>query len=424
MSILSWMIAFLALSSAVFAEPLQLDIAGEAAILMNADSGVILFEKEAYIPRYPASTTKIATALYVLKFKKEDLDKVLTAEQDAVATITQEAKRKANYQLPAYWLEPDGSHIGLKKGEQMTMRDLLAGILISSGNDASNVVAQAVGGSIPRFMDQLNAYLKEIGCRQTTFYNPHGLHHPQHQTTAYDLAIMMREALKEPLFCQLIAQQRFVRPKTNKQAATTLLQTNRLIRPGKFYYSKAIGGKTGYHSKAKKNFVVAARSDDRTLIAVLMGYEDRNTIFQEAIKLFDAAFNQPKVQRIFLRAGQQSFKQDIARADRPLQTYLSENLSLDYYPAENPQAKCFLYWQPVELPIHKDQQVAELHLVDAQGKLLRKVPLLAVEDVHLKWPYSWLAKIEYVFNTFPILAVLGLGLLIVSFFSLWIIKQK
>lgn len=392
-----WYIFFVTIISfSLRSAPLDFKIAGEAAILLNAESGAILFEQEAYSCQFPASTTKVATALYALS-KKQDLNQMMAAEQDSLTTLSQEAKKKTNYD-PPYRLEPDGSHIGLKKGEMMSLHDLLGGMLIPSGNDAANVIANALGPTIPVFMAELNIYLKKIGCEKTTFYNPHGLHHPQHQTTAYDLALITKEALKQPVFCELIGQKKYLRPKTNKQAATTLLQTNRLIRPGSFYYSKAIGGKTGYHAKAKKTYIGVARSEERTLIVVLLGYQERNTIFQDAIKLFDAAFNQPKIQRTFLKEGRQSFAHNLPKAACPLQTHLKEPLKLDYYLAEDPEAKCLLYWMIPPLPIQKDQQVGELHLIAKNGSLIKKASLLALGDVSYAWPYSWMANIEGFFG--------------------------
>lgn len=377
-------------TSLVIGEPLQVEIEGEAAILINGETGAILFEKDAYTPRYPASTTKVGTALYMLHKKRHELDTILTAEQEVLVTITPEVKRKANFTLPAYWHETDGTHIGLKKGEEMAFRDLLHGILIVSGNDAANVASQWIGGTIPQFIKDLNEFLKSIGCQQTNFCNPHGLHHPDHKTTPYDLALMTKEALKDPFFCEIVSQTRFVRPKTNKQKSVILAQGNRLLRPGKFYYSKAIGVKTGYHSRAKHNLVAAARYNDRILIAVLMGYQRRNGTFEDAIKLFEAAFNQPKIQRIFLPAGAQKFTVNLPKAEQPIGTYLSENLNLEYYPAEDPQVKCLLYWDPLSLPIQKGQKIGHIQLITASGLVLKQVPLLALQDVGYVWPYSWI----------------------------------
>jgi D-alanyl-D-alanine carboxypeptidase (penicillin-binding protein 5/6) len=380
----------------LMAEPLKFEIRGEAAILMNAQSGAILFEDQAFTPHYPASTTKVATALYALKLRGEQLEMSIIAEQDSLVSVTQEAKRKSPH-LPAYWLEPDGMHIGIKKGEILNLRTLLEGMLIPSGNDAANVIAQALGPTIPSFIEGLNTYLKEIGCQKTHFCNPHGLHDPQHETTAYDLALIACEALKIPVFCDIVSQTRFLRPKTNKQSPVTFLQTNRLLRPGKFHYSKAIGIKTGYHAKAKKTFIGAARVDGRTLVVVLLGYQNRHEIFEDAIKLFETAFNQPKVQRTYLKAGPQNFNLNLPKANHSLRTYLTEPLNLEYYPAEDPQAKCLLYWYSLSLPILKDQQVGELQLISAKGNLLQKVPLLALENVQLTWFYRGLAILSSFF---------------------------
>ncbi len=367
----------------LLAEPLKFTIQGEKALLMNADSGAILFEKEGNTPCYPASTTKVATALYALHLKGEELNMnmPIEAEKESLLSLSQEAKAKSSYKASSYWLEPDGMHMGIKTGEILSLHDLLKGMLIHSANDAANVIAQALGPSIPTFMDGLNAYLQTLGCQQTFFRNPHGLHDPQHVTTAYDLALITKEALQNPLFAEIVAQTRFLRPKTNKQAATALLQTNRLLRPGKFYYPKAIGVKTGYHAKARKTFIGAARSEGRTLILVLLGYPNQSLLFKEAIQLFETAFNQPKVRHFYLKKGTQPFTQTLPDGEPSLTTYLAEDLSLDYYPAEDPEAKCFLYWHSLALPLSQDQIVGEVRLISGKGQILKTVPLLAERSV-------------------------------------------
>lgn len=406
MKIFSLCLSILTLSQIslhIYAEPLKVDVGATSAILMNADTGAILFEKDAYTLQYPASTTKVATALYALHVKRGELDTIVIPERESLGSTTHDAKRKVNYSSPAYWLETDGTHIGIKNEEEFTIHDLLKGMLIPSGNDAANVLAQGVSGNIPKFMDDMNVFLKGMGCLNTKFLNPHGLHHPEHQTTAYDLALIAQEALKDPVFCDIISQTRFMRPKTNKQKATTLLQTNRLMRQGKHFYAKAIGGKTGYHAKARQNLVVAARSNGRTLIAVLLKNEERNKMFQDAIKLFEAAFNQPKIHHTLLKAGPQKFTKQFSNTSNGLQTYLKEELSLDYYPAENPKPKCLLYWESLTLPIQKDQKVGELHLVGPKGEVFKKSSLFAMQEVNLKWPFNWLSSLKQLFNNHPIL---------------------
>src|SRR6185437_6437502 len=143
-------------------------------------------------------------------------------------------------------------------GEEMPLKEYLYGMMVRSGNDAANVIAEYVSGSIPTFMQELNDYLKQIGCLNTTFCNPHGLHHPDHKTTAFDMALLTREAMKNPVFREIVSTVRHKRPKTNKRPAAVLVQTNRIIKSGtQYYYPKAIGVKTGYHSRAQNTLVAA-----------------------------------------------------------------------------------------------------------------------------------------------------------------------
>ncbi len=382
----------LILGTNLSAEPLKLKVNAEAAILMNADTGQILYEKNARSLYYPASITKIATAAYTLQKKGGELDHIVTADQESIASISAEAKKRANYTLPAYWVEQGSNHIGIKKGEELTLRNLLYGMMLASGNDAANVIAQYTGGTIPNFVAEMNAYLKEIGCQNTTFYNPHGLHHPKHQTTAYDMAILTRHALKNPTFCQIVSTVRYTRPKTNKQESTTLVQSNRLLRTGKYYYPKAIGVKTGYTSAAMKTFVAAAKQGDRTLIAVLLKSSESNAIFTDAAKMFDVAFNQALVRRTLLKAGPQKFVLELPGATKPVKTYLKEDLIVEYYPAEEHKYKCLLYWDEVTPPIAKDSRIGQLKLLSENANELQVVPLYAQEEVKttwIQWFKSW-----------------------------------
>lgn len=383
--------------------PLQFQIKGQAGILINADTGCILFEQNANELVYPASTTKVATALYLFKHHSDLLEMPIEAKEEALIVLSQEAKRKSNYTLHPHALEPDGSHIGIKKGEILSLRTLLEGMLIPSGNDAANVMAHLFGPTIPLFVQKMNAYLKTIGCQKTYFLNPHGLHHPEHQTTAYELSLITKEALKIPLFCDIVSKKRFIRPKTNKQNSSTHLQTNRLIREGKWFYPQAIGVKTGYHAKAKKTFIGAAHLDGRTLIVVLLGYQNRNEIYEDAIRLFDAAFNQPKVKKVFLKEGLQKTRLELPNSNVHLETALNDDLSLEFYPAEEPTMKCMLHWESLELPIQKGERVGRIELISSDGLVLKEAALLAFNDVQLAWPYNWLA----VFSALPWLWIFG-----------------
>src|SRR5690606_37302020 len=107
--------------------------------------------------------------------------------------------------IPSYWDEWDGTKMGIKIGEQFSMETLLYGLMMLSGNDAANVLAETVSGTIPRFLEELNEYMRSLGCHSTFFNNPHGLHHQEHCTTAYDLALITRRALQHPKFCEIVS---------------------------------------------------------------------------------------------------------------------------------------------------------------------------------------------------------------------------
>lgn len=387
-----WKFLFTVVLNAVFpfglsAVSLSVDVQAKSAILMNGSTGAILYEKNAHQFFYPASITKIATAIYALEIAGNTLSKVIPATQEAVGAVSEEAKQKSNYTLPSYWLVHDASHMGIKVGEEFSLTDLLFGLMVVSADDAANVIALSLGGTIPNFMSQLNAYMRKLGCNRTNFNNPHGLFHPNHVTTAYDMALLTRHALRNPEFRQIVAMPRWVRPKTNKQAATVLLQKNKLLRKGKCYYPKAIGVKTGFHSKARSTLVAAAVDGDRLLIAVLLKCENREQMFLDAIKLFEAAFNQPKVERLLLKAGETSYLFSPPGAENSIKTTITENVVIQFYPSEEPELTATLQWKEVHLPVEKGQCVGEITIRTADNKVLRKVLLLAAESASGTWSY-------------------------------------
>jgi D-alanyl-D-alanine carboxypeptidase (penicillin-binding protein 5/6) len=374
------------------AEPLALEIKSQAAILYNPANGAILYEKNSSDTFYPASITKVATALYALSEKGTSLNKIVTADQEALASITLTAKKKAQYSLPAYWLETDGSHIGIKIGEQLPLKDLIAGMMISSGNDAANVIAQYCERDISRFSEKLTAHVSAIGCRNTTFVNPHGLHHPKHVTTAYDMALIAAEAMKYPQFREIVARTVFARPKTNKQPETKMVQTNRLLRPGKLHYPSAIGVKTGYTSTAQSTLVAAAEENGRLLIAVLLKCKEREDIFKDAANLFKAAFAESLITKVYLEAGQLAFEVPVDGLNKPITVYIEEPLTLTGYPAEEPELKAVLAWETLTPPIVATQKLGTISLVDKGGNTRAQADLLSQTDVGYTW-LGWLKNL-------------------------------
>lgn len=408
---------FLAFSS-IYGLPLDLSTTAEAAILMNEETGAILFEKNSHKKMYPASITKVATALYTLSVYEDKLETLLCSEQDDVAWISSDAKKRSAYTLPPYWLEPNGTHIGIKQGEKLSLLDLLYGMLIASGNDASNVIAHFIGGTIPRFIEELNSYVKKIGCKNTHFCNPHGLHHPDHMTTAYDMAIIAKEAMKYPIFKQIVKSTSHVRPKTNKQEPSILPQTNKLLKRGPLHYSPATGIKTGWTSDAKNTFIASAESHGRKLILVLLKVNERDELFRQAKKIFEAAFNEKSLQKVLLHKGKQKYLLNLPEGAASLETYLLKDVCINFFPSEEPELICKLNWNQLTLPIQKDQKVGAIHIMNKNGYVFQSVPLYALNEV--KKRFNFFDSYNYK-KLFPLAAKFKSYVILVALFLLIIL---
>lgn len=378
---LPFILFFFAWSPLIGGQPFTHEVASDAALMINGLTGDILFEKNKDREMYPASITKVATALYVLKKHGTRLEEKLIAKREALASITPQAKRQSNYRSPAYWLETDGTHMGIKVGEEFYLKDLLNAMLIASANDASNVIASGLEGSISSFVENMNVFLKELGCKHTHFLNPHGLHHPQHKTTAYDMALISKEAMALPIFRKIVAQTSYTCPKTNLSEERRLTQTNHLVRPGPHYYKKAIGVKTGYMSQAKKTLVASAQDNNRMLIGVFLGCDSNIDRYKDATTLFDKAFSEKKMSLALLPEGVQKLKAKVPHGKSFLMTYLKEPLAYEFYPSERKNVKAHILWSLPELPIMEHQIVGKSLIINDKGEILKEIPLYALEKV-------------------------------------------
>ncbi|MEM7175106.1 MAG: D-alanyl-D-alanine carboxypeptidase family protein [Chlamydiota bacterium] len=409
----------------VIGNPLTVSVSAESALLVNAETGAILYKKKPHDLHYPASLTKIGACLYVLEKKKNRLNEVVSCPPICLRRMHQESKAARLYKDPAYLLEPDGTHFSIRPEERLKLKDLLFGMMIASGNDASNVVAYHVGRNIPTFMQELNAYLEKLGCQQTLFLNPHGLHHPQHRTTAFDLAIIAREALKNDVLCEIMQTKEYHRPKTNMQPVKTLHQKNKLLREGKFFYPAAIGMKTGYTLKAGYTLAAAARKEGRTLIAILLNCPSSDQRFRDAIRLFDAAFEEEKIERLLFNSLENVFERSLRGAKGVLKSRLAEDVSITYYPSEEPVVKIELDWQKLPLPIEVGTVVGELRILHENETLLASHPLYATKRLEqtkyafAKAVISGTAEISLVGKlTLVAFLILGLGGVLYLIFKL------
>jgi D-alanyl-D-alanine carboxypeptidase (penicillin-binding protein 5/6) len=365
---------FLFLTLSLFSKQLEVEVSARSSILMNAHTGAVLFEKHAHIPAYPASTTKIATALYVLD-QQIDLEKHATVSAECLKG------RSLADRDHHYWLDSDGTIMGLKRGEVLSIDTLLHGLMLVSGNDAANTIAESLAGSIPKFMEMLNEYLKSIGCKNTQFRNPHGLTHPDHFSTAYDMALITKKALQIPKFRKIVSTLIFLKPKSNKQPEREIKLTNPLMKPNsRYYYNKAIGVKTGHTAAAQDTLVAAAEHEGRTLIAVLLGCEKSGDRYEDAKRLFETAFNEQKATRR-LMGPENIFTKEMEGSKVPLKAAVAKGVMIEYFPSEEPKCKAALHWTADTLPIQKGQKVGEVQIKDENNQLLQKGDLVALEEV-------------------------------------------
>lgn len=247
-----------------------------SCLLMDAKTGEILYAKNAYDKMYPASTTKLMTAILTLENCK--LTDVTTVSHNAI------------YSIPVGY-----SHANLKEGEELTIEELLNVLLIPSANDAAIVLAEHISGSVDEFSKLMNQKAKELGCLNTNFVNPNGIHDDKHVSTAYDLALIGQYAMKFSDIMRIAMVKQYTLPTTNKYNKTDRIfnATNALINDeslNKNYYSYATGLKTGYTDSAGSCIVSTAKKGNIELIAVILNGSSINSRYDDCKTLFNYGF--------------------------------------------------------------------------------------------------------------------------------------
>ncbi len=237
------------------------EIVARAALVVDAEDGRTLFAKNPDLRMYPASTTKVMTA--ILAIESGRLDETVTIQRADVR------------------VEP--SLIGLVPGERITLRDLVYGLMLRSGNDAARAIARHLGGSQELFAALMNGRASELGCTATNFTNPHGLSHPRHYTTARDLGRIMRHAMRNPEF-RLITGTRYYRSQSS-YARRAFYNKNKLLRR----YAGATGGKPGYTRAAQQTLVASAQRSGHELVVVCLASRGR-ALWSDASSLLDLGF--------------------------------------------------------------------------------------------------------------------------------------
>ena len=248
----------------------QPEIQAQGAVLMDAATGNLLYSKEAETKFYPASITKLMTALLVAE--KCSLDDTVTFSKTAVTN-----------------LESGAVTLGLVEGDKLTVRQSLYGLLLKSANEVANGLAEHTAGSISKFADMMNARAKELGCTNTKFVNPNGLNNTNHYTTPHDMALIARAAFQNGTVSKIASTLSYQIPATQKAAARTISLGHKMLYPNDArYYQGVIGGKTGYTSLAGNTLVTCAERDGVRLIAVIM--KSKSTQYTDTSALLDYGF--------------------------------------------------------------------------------------------------------------------------------------
>lgn len=266
---------------------LESSLTSQATLIMEASTGKVIYENNGYEKKYPASTTKMMTA--ILAIEHCNLDETATASESAIKSIPS-GYATANIQI----------------GETLSVKDLLYALMLQSANESAVILAEHISGSTEAFAELMNKKAEEIGCKNTHFVNGNGVHNENHYSTAYDLALIGRYGMKNETFRNIVKEPSFTLPATSAYPAETrtFTNTNNLLiydgrnRPDNYYYEYATGIKTGYTSNAKNCLVSSATKNGMDYICVVLGadiiYGNSGSIsarYVDTISLFNYAFD-------------------------------------------------------------------------------------------------------------------------------------
>jgi serine-type D-Ala-D-Ala carboxypeptidase (penicillin-binding protein 5/6) len=332
----------------------------KSAILIERDTGKVLYEKNSNEKLPPASMTKIMTMLLIM----EAIDKGKLNWNEKIRTSE-------------YAASMGGSQIFLEPGEEMTTKEMLEGIAIGSGNDAAVAMAERIAGSEPAFVQMMNDKVKELGLKHTYFKNTTGLPVGNHYSTAFDMAIMSKELLKYEDITKFTGMyESYLRENTDNKF--WLVNTNKLVR----FYPGVDGLKTGFTSEAKYCLTATAQKNGMRVIAVVFGAPTSKERNAQVTKMLDFAFSQYQTHPIFKRS-QTVGKAHVSKGkEKNVDAVTSEPLSLLTKKGEktvNIQRKTILQ-KDLNAPIHKGDQVGTIKFVQ-DGKVILESPLVASKDV-------------------------------------------
>jgi len=327
-------------------------ISAKSSIVMEVKTGRILYANNIHEKRPMASTTKIMTAL--LAIEKGDFNSIVKIPREAVGV--------------------EGSSIYLRPEEEISLEDLLYGLMLRSGNDVATAIAYHIGGSVEEFIKLMNSRAKEIGAKNTNFVNPHGLHDKNHYTTAYDLALITREALLNEKFKKIVASRRW---RANREGYNYFYNKNKTLNE----YNGGDGVKTGYTKAAGRCLVTSATRNGMQVIAIVLN--DYNW-FNDCYKLMDNAFNNYRPYKV-LEQGKPIKAYNIFKGKKN-KSYLAPKDDIIIPVCEEEKNKIITVFEDIkslEAPIKKNTVLgkAKVYIGD---KLLATTQLVTIEDIERK----------------------------------------
>ena len=393
------------------------DILAKAALLVDANTGEVVYAKNEHQELYPASLTKIMTALLTLE--AVDAGK-LTMDQPLTATAT-----------ALSGLSSDGSSAGIKVGETMPVRDLLYCMLVVSANEACDVLAEAVSGSVNAFVSAMNDKAAELGCENTHFANPNGLHDPQHYTSAWDMYLITKAAMEYPDFMTICDTAATTIPATNMSGERNLYTTNHLLSNWRvigYRNTEAHGIKTGSTDAAGHCLVSSATRGSLSFISVILGADrvEENGVgnirsFSETTRMFNYGFDNFTYKTIIDPDEPiQEVPVTLSKLDhvtvhpaREIEVLMPNGLN-----AEDLERKVTLYDDPVEAPVSTGDVLGTLEL-SYDGKVYATVNLLAMHDVEADRLMTLWRDVKDFFSKTSVRVAIIVLLVLLAAFLVW-----
>lgn len=331
------------------AEASTFSVSAKSAILINADTLEVLYNKAEHEKRGIASTTKILTSLIALEYGVPQ--KEITATKEAVTV--------------------EGTSIGLKAGDKITLTSLVYGMLLESGNDAANVTAFAISGNITSFSKVMNSYAKNIGMTNSNFTNPSGLTDKNHYSTAFDMALLTSVAIKNPIFRKIASTESAVIDFGTPEISRSLTNHNRLLRE----YDGVFGVKTGYTKASGRCLVTACEKNGVTLIAVtLNAYDDWNDhkkLYDYGFSLYNKKVDVPEIKTLKIPVVCSDKKTVSVDFAYEVEFNTNKDLKSEIY------IKNYLY-----PPVKKGDIVGEIVYKDTENNAIKIIPLVSVDNAN------------------------------------------